>query len=511
MAVLDREQRRQRIEDLQRYIAEQNAEFENESFPPEVRDQWDAANSELDQLLDEQRELEARDRRLRSLGQREENLERGNYLGGGGRPGEGVAIVSRMNESQVYDLSSVRYNPFTGEGNAREMRERALRAVDLARLPRVPMYRDAKAHIEGLISREDEDVQGSLIARRILLTGNPAYQRAFAKSLSAQLRGLPATHLSGEEQAAFQRVSEFQRAMAALTGSAGGFAVPYTLDPTIIPTSNLSVNPFRAICRTEQITVNEWRGVTSAGVTASYLAEAAEASDNSAVLAQPNAIVQRASAFVPVSIELTQDWGALQSELANLIQDAKDDLEAVQFATGTGVAPLPTGIITGSTNTVAAAGTASFAVADLYNLEIGVPPRFRPRAQIIANRFVYNKVRTFDTAGGAALWTPLPAPLQQGLDNQVPRGGNTGYDLIGYPANECSGMVAALTTGSKIAVMGDMRYYIIVDRIGLDIEVIPHLFGATSRFPTGQRGFFAYWRNTARVLDPNAFRVLVTS
>jgi predicted phage gp36 major capsid-like protein len=44
----------------------------------------------------------------------------------------------------------------------------------------------------------------------------------------------------------------------------------------------------------------------------------------------------------------------------------------------------------------------------------------------------------------------------------------------------------------------------------MDIEVIPHLFGATNRFPTGQRGFYAFWRNNANVLSANAFRVLVT-
>jgi HK97 family phage major capsid protein len=216
----------------------------------------------------------------------------------------------------------------------------------------------------------------------------------------------------------------------------------------------------------------------------------------------------RANCFVPVSIELTQDWGALQSELANLIQDSKDDLEATKFVTGTGTNE-PTGIVTGGTTTVTGTGgAATFVVGDLYAVEQALGPRFRPRAQWIGNRFTYNKARQFDTAGGANLLIYLPA----GLANDVPRGGNMGQQLIGYPMNEASGVIAVLTTGSKILILGDPRYYIIVDRIGLDIEVIPHLFGAAQgNLPTGQRGFYAFWRNNARVLDPNAFRVLVTA
>jgi HK97 family phage major capsid protein len=213
----------------------------------------------------------------------------------------------------------------------------------------------------------------------------------------------------------------------------------------------------------------------------------------------------RAQCFVPVSIELTQDWDALQSELADMIQDAKDDLEATKFTSGSGTNE-PSGLLTGATTTVNTASSGAFAIADLYTLEAQVPPRFRPRSSVLANRTIWQKVRQFDTAGGAGLWVYLPA----GLDNQVPRGGNLGVQVLGYPANEDSAMPTALTHVTQIMVMGDMRYYIIVDRVGLDIEVIPHLFGAVSRFPTGMRGFYAYWRNNARVLDTNAFRVLQT-
>jgi HK97 family phage major capsid protein len=69
-------------------------------------------------------------------------------------------------------------------------------------------------------------------------------------------------------------------------------------------------------------------------------------------------------------------------------------------------------------------------------------------------------------------------------------------------------MVNTITTGSKIMIMGDFRYYVIVDRIGLDLEIVSHLMGSNQR-PVGQRALYAMWRNTAKVLDANAFRVLV--
>ena len=515
---MDRQERIRRVEELERWIDEQHAEYADEAFPDEVRAAWDKHNNELDEHKRVLAELEARSTRVAALARTEP--ERGES---GGRDldqtrsryttGAGPVLISRMSEAEVYNLDSIRANPFEPTARNDELRSRALRAVELAHFPDRVEREFAQSHIEKLLNRsqDDESLEANAIAMRILLTGSQAYRRAFTKTLKAQLkRGFPS--LNGDEQRAMDRVEQF-RAMSVGTGSAGGFAVPYTLDPTVIPTSSLSVNPFRAICRVEQITVLQWLGVTSAGVTASYATEAQAATDNSPTLAQPSMNMVRAQCFVPVSIELTQDWGQLQSELANLIQDAKDDLEAAKFATGTGTNE-PTGLITGATTTVTGGGgAATFVVGDLYSVEQALGPRFRPRAQWIGNRFTYNKARQFDTAGGANLVMYLPA----GLANDVPRGGNMGQTVLGYPANEASGMASALTTGSKILALGDPRYYIVVDRIGMDIEVIPHIFATVSganpvaTVPVGQRGFYAFWRNNGRVLDPNAFRVLVTA
>lgn len=56
--------------------------------------------------------------------------------------------------------------------------------------------------------------------------------------------------------------------------------------------------------------------------------------------------------------------------------------------------------------------------------------------------------------------------------------------------------------------MGDFSRFVIIDRIGLTIELIPHIVGTNHR-PTGQRGLFAYWRVGSKVVDAGAFRALL--
>jgi HK97 family phage major capsid protein len=439
-----------------------------------VREEWNRLNAEEKSNNELLSELRARRDRVQSLGQQPGAREPGGLQ----TPRSGTA-----RGEDIYDLSTIRASVSNPEEATRELRDRALRAVESAQFPHERANReDVQGHIDRLLSTCDDE-RGTL-ARRILTTGSPVYSRAFGKALA----GKP---LNDSEQRALS-----------LTGSAGGFAVPFTLDPTVIPTSNSAVNPLRSISRVESITTDEWRGVSSAGVTAAYAQEAAQASDNAPTLAQPTVSTERAQAFVPFSIEIEGDWSGLQGEVARMFQDAKDELEADKFFTGSG-SDEPFGLLTGATTTVSAGGTAAFATADVYKTEEALPPRFRARAQWVANRFVYNKVRQFDTAGGAALWMYL----KDGLAN-VPVG-NTGAQLIGYPANEASAMAAALTTASKIAVLGDFRHFLIVDRIGMNVELIPHLFGANQR-PTGQRGVYAIWRNSSKVLVGGAFRTLVT-
>ena len=105
-----------------------------------------------------------------------------------------------------------------------------------------------------------------------------------------------------------------ERAMGVGTGSACEYALPLTIDPSIIMSGSGALNPVRSVANVETIGTYVWKGVSSDGVTASYSAEAAESGDNSPTLVQPVLTPQRGSAFVPFSHEVSQDWDRIQEE-----------------------------------------------------------------------------------------------------------------------------------------------------------------------------------------------------
>ena len=171
-----------------------------------------------------------------------------------------------------------------------------------------------------------------------------------------------------------------------------------------------------------------------------------------------------------------------------LLRDAKDTLEAAKFITGTGTNE-PFGVITGATNTVNAAAGQTFTSANLYALAQAPPPRYRSNGTFLADLAILNKIEQFETAAGARLFD-----LNEGR-------------LLRRPVYEASEMADVTTTGTKFLLFGDFSRYVIIDRVGLSVELIPHLMG-TNRRPTGERGLYAYWRNGAKVVDANAFRAL---
>jgi HK97 family phage major capsid protein len=478
--------------DVKSRKAELDAEYKGLPFPEEFRDEF-AGLTKTDKEIDRRvRELQARRQELEADAQDPKRLER---ISDSFR-----APDSSLKERDIYDLSTMRGSPWDPESTRHEFRDRGLRAIELMNFPTLGRKgvtvnkEDCQAHLERLMENTQQPVPGT-VAQHILFTSNPVYRQAFGKALFGK-------SLSHEEQLSVERV---QRALS-LTGASGGFAVPVTLDPTVIPTSNSVVNPTRAISRIETISgSNTWNGVSSGAITATRQAEAAAVTDAAPTLAQPTATVTMARAFVPFSLEIEGDWVGMESEIGRLLQDAKDDDEGAQFVTGVGTTVFPQGFVVGTTNTVAAATGLTVTAANLYALEAALPPRFRPNEQFVANRGIYNVVRGIDTAGGAALWLYV----SQGLVTQSPTPGNTGATLLGRGAWEASAMQATVVNATKIMVVGDFSYFLIVDRIGMNIEVVPHLFGAAQgNLPTGQRGILAYWRNTSKVLSASAFVAL---
>ena len=471
---------RERITDL-------NKEFDGLPFPDLVRSEVAGLDSENREIERRVAELKVRHEMVEGFAldpRRVERMERdlGRYTG-----------KETLREQDIYDIERYVNNPNDGEGTRQSFNDGALRAIEIAKFPHLlpkQNQEDIQAHLERMLYTTQQAYPGE-VARHLLITGSPTYRTAFWKSAMA---GNMNSLTQGE-----------QRALS-LGATTGGQAVPFTLDPTVIPTSNSVVNPARALGRDVTIAgSNTWNGVSSGAITASRVAEAGAATDNTPTMAAPTATVTKAHAFVPFSVEVQEDWGALEAEMGRLFQDAKDDEEATAFVTGSGAGLNPQGFVTGTTATVAAATGLTVTAANLYALEAALPPRFRPNESFVANRGIYNVVRGIDTAGGAALWLYV----SQGLVTQSPNPGNTGATLLGRGAWEASQMQATVVNATKIAIVGDFSYFLVLDRLGLNIELIPFLFGAAQgNLPTGQRGIYVWWRNTSKVLSASAFVAL---
>jgi len=205
---------------------------------------------------------------------------------------------------------------------------------------------------------------------------------------------------------------------------------------------------------------------------------------------------QKAHAWVFGSYESLED-SDLGTQLPKLFADAKDRLEESVFATGVGTGVFPQGAVTAATTGNTAAATA-YAVADVYTLQGRLGPRFRNSARCswLANLFYLNKTRQFDTAGGSSFWANL--------------GQDTPERLLGKPIYESSSMSSGTASGQKVLLFGDFEQYIIVDRVGMSVLYNPMVTSAaTANLPTGEAGWYAFWRVGAKVSTANALQVLL--
>ncbi|MGN9802057.1 phage major capsid protein [Micromonospora sp. L32] len=456
---------------------------EDETYFGELRDEFKSVDKHRKKL---ERDAELAAVRSASQGIGGFRIQRG-APGNSADQGERDAIlepdsVEDRRFRNPWDLSEVRTFGRSRESVNEELRSRALSAIE-----KMPSANDKVREAATTIVERFDDKDATL-ARLALVASSPAYLRAFAKAATNRLHELDDT-----EQRALQAV----RAMS-LTDSAGGYLVPFQLDPTVIITANGSLNEIRRIARQVVATGDTWNGVSAGAVAWSWDAEATQVSDDAPTFAQPSIPVYKAAGFVPVSIEALQDMANGAAEVARLLSEGREILEAAAFVTGSGVGQ-PTGIVTALTGTgsvVASAGADTLAVGDLYNVQGSLPARYRARASWLATNAFYNRARQFDTAGGSSLWAQL--------------GDDRPANLLGKPIYEAEDMDGVITAAADnyMAVFGDFSNYVIADRIGMTVEFIPHLFGTTNGRPTGQRGWYAYYRTGADSVNDGAFRLL---
>ena len=362
-----------------------------------------------------------------------------------------------------------------GSFDEKDTISRALAAVDAA--PR-HVEDSGKERLNDLLHIDNR--HAPMIARHMLLTGSDDYHEQFREYVAS--RGT--------------YVGEAMRAAMSLTDANGGYLVPFTLDPTIILTNAGSANPFRQISTIKTIATDDWNGVTSVGVNAEWTAEGVEAADATPGFGAPKITPKKADAWIFGSYEVLADSG-FASELGRLLADAKDRLEAAAFAVANTGATIPRGVVAAvaavTASIVTSATVNALAVGDVYNVSDALRPRDASQASWVANKKYYSLIRRFDTAGGSAFW----ANLGMGVPAQ----------LLGQPQYEASAMVGVVTTGANCLIVGNFAEYYIVDRVGMSVIYDPMVKSSNFR-PTGQGGWYAFWRVGADVVDPAAFRLL---
>jgi HK97 family phage major capsid protein len=371
-----------------------------------------------------------------------------------------------------------------------EARERALRRLD-DRTSTAHMSAEQKDEVERQLRRDPD------IARRILVTETDSYRNAWMKLVTHPEGQL---YLSDEERDAVRAWNEY-RAAAEWTTTAGGFGIPVFIDPSIILTAQESGNPFLQLARQVTINTNQWKGVSSAGVSWAFQTEAAAVTDNAPTLAQPTVTVHMARGFIPYSIEVGQDYPAFADEMANLLAQGYDELLVDKFTRGSGSGE-PQGIVTAlSANTnvrvkLTTAGT--IGTPDPYATWKALPQKYRRRAAWMMSVGVNNAIRQLGTANVFHAYTEnLPAEWAD--------------MLFGKQVTESPYMndtPATSTSNEALAVVGDWSNFVIARRGGMSVELVPQLFDVTNNRPTGQRGWFAYARIGSGSVNDLGFRVM---
>jgi HK97 family phage major capsid protein len=482
------QEKRARLEELRAQITDLS---ERETLDDDGIIALDLAVDEAEQLLGEIRVDEAREARIVEI---RAYANAGNTTSGDATrdadPLGTDADTTRRGTRNPWDYDAVRALSMGDPDRAiPEMRSRALDAVAQSRGLSDVHRQAATALIERLDPEDIDQSTGTVrVLRHIIAVSDPVYARAFGRWMRAGLSG------RSDPDAA----QILARAMS-LTDAAGGYAVPLPIDPTLILTSDGSANPFRQIGRVVPVVTDQYRTVNTTHASFSWDAEAAEVSDDATTFANIDITVHKAQGFIPFSIEIGQDYPNFTEDVGRIIAGGKDDLEATAFATGSGSGQ-PFGIVTaldGTSSEITSATTDTFAIADVYSTIEALGPRFRMGASWVSNLNILNDIRQFGTANNYHGFTVdltaegVPAILGKRW----------------YESSAMDGTINALAD-NNILVCGDFSNYVIADRVGLSIELVPHLLHTSNNRPSGQRGFYCYWRAGADSVNDAAFTLL---
>jgi predicted phage gp36 major capsid-like protein len=331
-------------------------------------------------------------------------------------------------------------------------------------------------------------------ARYLAAVASPDYASAFGQVLRDPIAASVA--MTPHEREAFREALDAQQALNGILalggplfdgGEGSAWPLPLQVDPTLILLSDGISGDFRDVATVRTIVGPELTVVTAANAMAGYGAEGSDFGafhdgDAFPVKIRP----QRGHALLKLTYELVADFRGALAEVGRLFADSKAAVEAEAFTVGTGEDE-PEGIATGLTPFAGAPSDPT----DLRAVQSDVGPRYQGNARWAASLATINDITTFVASADAEEPQILSSDQTRLLRKPI------------YEAN--------FLAGGRV-IYGDIRAgFHIVDRLGLSVEVIPHVMtGGSPTVPllSGYRGVLAWWRSGSKVANPLALRLL---
>lgn len=285
---------------------------------------------------------------------------------------------------------------------------------------------------------------------------------------------------------------EVRNALSEGVDTEGGFLVPETFEKNLITALHDDLI-FRKLAHTFTTSTGVHRipVVASRGV-ASWVEEAGAIPESDDAFGQKSIGAHKLTALIKVSEELLNDSafdleGYFRDEFTKRMSSAEE--EAFLIGNGNGK---PLGLFTdaeGAEVGVTAASATEITADEIINLYYSLRAPYRKKAVWLLNDSTIAAIRKLKDNNGQYIWQ---AALKEGQPDTLL--GKPVYTSVSVPGIEAS---------AKTIAFGDLSYYWIGDRQGVTFKRLNELYAAT-----GQVGFLATKRVDARLIVPEAVKVL---
>ncbi len=276
------------------------------------------------------------------------------------------------------------------------------------------------------------------------------------------------------------------------TDADGGYLVPDEFEATLVKALE-EVNTLRTLCHVIQTSHGERKiPVVASHGSANWMDEAEAFTESAETFTQVTLGAYKLGTMLKVSDELLHDSlfdleSYIAAEFARRVGAAEEDA----FINGDGSSK-PTGLLHathGAQVGVTANSTTAISFDEIFDLYHSLRAPYRKNARFLTNDATIKAIRKLKDGQGQYIWAPSVTAGQPDtlLNRPV-------YTSQYFPTAEA---------GAKTVAFGDFGYFWIADRAGRTFKRLNELYAAN-----GQVGFLAYQRLDAKLILPEAVKVL---